>query len=102
MANAIDNAIEACGKDTSGEPKLIKIDADFKQGFFFFRAVNPMFEEVKFKGKNKVISSKSDTETHGFGIANIVLTAERYGGTAEISAENGEFTIEVQLTLRQE
>lgn len=44
MANAIDNAIETCAKDISGETKVIKIDADFKQGFFFFRAVNSMVE----------------------------------------------------------
>lgn len=101
MANAIDNAIEACGKDTSDEAKVIKIDADFKQGFFFFRAVNPVFEEVQFKGKNRVVTSKTDKDKHGFGVANIVRTAEKYGGTAEISADNGEFAIEVQLTLEQ-
>lgn len=102
MANAIDNAIEACAKDESDNTKIIKIDADFKQGFFFFRAVNPVFEEVQFKGKNRVVTSKTDKDKHGFGVANIVRTAEKYGGTAEISADNGEFAIEVQLTLLQE
>ena len=101
MANAIDNAIEACSKDESGKEKEIKAKADFKQGYFFFRASNPMFEEVKFKEKNKVATSKSDKEHHGFGVANIVHTAEKYGGSAEISTDNGMFTIDVQLLLEQ-
>ena len=60
-----------------------------------------MFEEVKFKEKNKVATSKSDKEHHGFGVANIVHTAEKYGGSAEISTDNGMFTIDVQLLLEQ-
>ncbi len=102
MANSIDNAIEACSKDESENKKSIKIDADFRQGYFFLRVSNPMFEEVKFKGKNKVATSKADKEHHGFGVANIVHTAEKYGGTAEISTDNGQFTIEVQLMLEHE
>ena len=99
MANAIDNAIEACSKDESEKEKTIRAEADFKQGYFFFRAVNPMFEEVKFKGENKVITSKKDKEHHGFGVANIVRTAEKYDGNAEISTNDGEFMIYVQLLL---
>jgi len=102
MANAIDNAIEACSKDESENKKSVKIDADFRQGYFFLRVSNPMFEEVKFKGKNKVATSKADKEHHGFGVANIVHTAEKYGGTAEISMDNGQFTIDVQLMLEHE
>ena len=102
MANAIDNAIEACSKDDSENEKTIKVDADFQRGYFFFKASNPMFEEVKFKGKNKVATSKSDKEHHGFGIANIVHTAEKYDGTTEISTEENVFIIEVQLLLKQD
>ena len=101
MANAIDNAIEACSKDESENEKIIKVDSDFRQGYFFLRVSNPMFEEVKFKGKNKVVTSKADKEHHGFGVANIVHTAEKHGGTADISTDNGQFTIEVQLMLEQ-
>lgn len=101
IANSIDNAIEACSKDETENEKEIIVDADFKQGYFFFRASNPMFEDVKFKGKNKVATSKSDKEHHGFGVANIVHTTEKYGGTVEISTDNGKFIIEVQLLLEQ-
>lgn len=101
MANAIDNAIEACSKDELGNEKKIKTEADFKQGYFLFRASNPMFEEVKFKGKNKVATSKSDKEHHGFGVANIVHTAKKYGGTAEILMDEKSFTIEVQMLLEK-
>lgn len=99
MANAIDNAIEACTKDRSDNEKTIKVYVDFKQGYFFFKCSNPMFEEIKFKGKNKLVTSKTDKEHHGFGVSNIFHTAEKYDGTAEILTDNETFTIEVQLRL---
>lgn len=101
MANAIDNAIEACSKDKSSDKKIIKVDADIKQGYFLFRASNPIFEEVKFNEKNKVVTSKSDKEHHGFGVANIIRTSKKYDGTTDISTDNDEFTIEVHLLLKQ-
>ena len=102
MANAIDNAIEACSKDTSSDEKIINVLSYVKQGYFFFRVSNPMFEEVKFKGKNKVATSKLDKEHHGFGISNIIHTAKKYGGDVEISIDRGNFIIDVQLLLEQE
>lgn len=38
MANAIDNAIEACAKDTSEKPKEINAEASFRQGYFSLRS----------------------------------------------------------------
>ena len=100
MANAIDNAIEACAKDESEEIKSIKIDANFKQGYFFLKISNPMFEEVKINGK-KLITSKSDKERHGFGVANIMRTVEKYEGTADITTDNNTFVLDIQMHLKE-
>lgn len=98
MANATDNAIEACAKDESSEIKIIKIDANFKQSYFFLKISNPMFEEVKLNGK-KLMTSKEDKERHGFGVANIKRTVEKYEGTMDITTENNTFVLEIQMHL---
>lgn len=100
LANAIDNAVEACAKDETGNTKDIKLEAETRQGYFFFRASNPIFETIAIKDKNRAITSKSDKENHGFGISNILRTVEKYEGEARIDAENGIFTLSVQIHLR--
>ena len=100
MANAIDNAIEACAKDESDEIKIIEAEANFKQGYFFFKISNPMFEDVKIDGK-KLMTSKNDKERHGFGVANIMRTVEKYEGTTEIITENNTFVLDIQMHLKE-
>lgn len=102
MANAIDNAVEACAKDVSGSEKEIKLEANARQGYFFFKATNPVFEAVEIRDKRSIATSKSDKERHGFGISNIVMTAEKYEGGAEIASENGVFTLSVEVHLKNE
>lgn len=102
MANAIDNAIEACAKDESSDIKIIKVDSNFKQGYFFFKISNPIFEEVCIDSKNKLVTSKKDNERHGFGVANIIHTVEKYDGNAEISTDNNIFTLDIQMQLKEE
>ena len=100
MANAIDNAIESCAKDYNETIKSINIDADFKQGYFFLKISNPMFETVKVNGK-KLVTSKVDKDRHGFGVANIIHTVEKYEGTADITTEDNTFVLDIQMHLKE-
>ncbi|WP_242940795.1 sensor histidine kinase [Ruminococcus albus] len=102
MANAIDNAIEACGKDTSEKPKEINVKADFKQGYFFFNITNPIFETVEIKSNKTIATSKSDKDHHGFGVANILHVVQKYDGEADLSADDKQFTLDLNLMLRSE
>lgn len=102
MANALDNAIEACAKDTGSEIKEITVESDFKQGYFFFRATNPVFEKVDIRNDNEIKTSKADKSCHGFGVANIVKTARKYNGSAHASVSGGRFILETELLLNKE
>ncbi|MBP3273267.1 MAG: GHKL domain-containing protein [Ruminococcus sp.] len=99
VANAVDNAIEACEKGDTHERKSIQITSAVDKGCFFFKISNPMYDTVKIKDGNKVTTSKEDSTRHGFGVANIVSTAEKYSGSAELSAADGVFTLEADLVL---
>lgn len=102
MANAIDNAIEACGKDESSNEKIIKIETKIKQGYFFFKISNPIFEQILVNDKKKIVTSKKDKEHHGLGISNILNAVKKYDGEADISTENEQFILDVQLLLKAE
>lgn len=102
MANAIDNAIEACGKDTSEKQKEINVNASFQQGYFFFTITNPIYEAVEIKNNNTIATTKSDKEHHGFGVANILRTVKKYDGEAELSSDNKQFTLDLNLALKSE
>ena len=99
VPNAVDNAIEACEKGDTHERKSIQITSAVDKGCFFFKISNPMYDTVKIKDGNKVTTSKEDSTRHGFGVANIVSTAEKYSGSAELSAADGVFTLEADLVL---
>ena len=101
MANALDNAIEACAKDKSDDKKEIRVRSDFRKGYFFFKVTNPVFDKVEIKNGNQVRTSKADSSLHGFGVANIVKTVEKYSGKTELSVKDGEFILDIQLMLQQ-
>ena len=42
-------------------------------------------------------TTKTDKENHGFGLKNIISTAEKYDGTTLFNYENGEFISIVNL-----
>ncbi|WP_294486208.1 sensor histidine kinase [uncultured Ruminococcus sp.] len=100
MANAIDNAIDACGKDDADTPKTITAEASFQQGYFFFNITNPIFETVEIKGKHTIATSKEDKEHHGFGVINIIRTVKKYDGEARLSADDKQFRLELELVLK--
>lgn len=99
VANAVDNAIEACQKGNKEERKDIIINSDFRQGYFFFTITNPIFENIKYN-KNKILTSKKDQINHGFGISNIMRTVKKYDGKADITTENQEFKLDISLLLK--
>ena len=102
MANALDNAIEACAKDKSGQTHTITVKSDFKQGYFFFKAENPVFEKVNIKNGNEIKTTKSDKELHGFGVANIIKTSKKYNGDTRTTVKDNKFILEVELLLSRE
>ena len=102
MANALDNAIEACAKDTSDEIKEISVESDFKRGYFFFKVRNPIYEKIDIKNGNEIKTSKEDKNLHGFGVANIVKTVKKYNGSANVSVSENTFLLETELLLNRE
>lgn len=94
FANALDNALEACGKLTGSGPKIISVKCSYVKHIQFINITNPTSEEIKIVN-NAIETSKKDKNLHGIGLYNIRRTVEKYDGEFDISCEGGMFTLDV-------
>ena len=95
MNNALENAIEACRKQTSGE-KWIVLNAFRRENMFFMIFRNSFDGEVS-RENGKMKTTKQDTKNHGYGLQNIGACAEKYYGRVETKITEGCFELAVML-----
>lgn len=94
LANALDNAIEACEKITVSYKKIIKVKCAFAQNIQIIQIANPVAEDVQIYN-NSVETTKNDKSSHGIGLHNIMRTVDKYNGEFSISCENNEFVLDI-------
>lgn len=94
MANALDNAIEACEKISGDEPKIISVKCSYIKHIQFIWISNPVAEDVRITN-NAVETSKADKNIHGIGLYNIRRTVAKYEGEFEISCKDKLFVMDI-------
>lgn len=95
FANAMDNAITACGKIEDQAHRKISVDCREHCGQIYIQISNAFAGEVKFDGEYPV----SNREGHGFGTRSIAAIAQKYGGVFSFAAEEGRFVTTVILNV---
>lgn len=100
LGNMLDNAIEACEKCTDTQ-RIITIDIKRLENQYLISLTNSFSGNVAEEG-SLPITDKDNKELHGFGVRSIVSIAEKYGGTAAFTQEDGIFRCDVILTLNNE
>ena len=96
LANALDNALEACAKLPEGAEKYIKLKIARTEDYIVISCANPTAEAPKQVG-GRFVSDKKDAKNHGFGLQSIMDTAKKYRGEHMTRCEDGVFTIIVKL-----
>lgn len=94
LSNLIDNAIEAEIKG-SGEKK-VKVTIRKINNFITIQVVNAVFEPVKIKA-GKIVTTKKDSVTHGWGMQSVKAAAEKYEGSVKYSYDNQQFVVTTVL-----
>lgn len=94
LGNLIDNALQAVSLVT--ENKFIDLVLHYSKGILLIKIANPFVNEIKKSGDN-VITTKKDKENHGYGLASVKETVEKYNGTVEINPSDNIFTVKVVL-----
>ena len=95
LSNLLNNAIEACEKceKKTVKIKLVKEDNDI------VISVKNTYNGVIKKDCNDYVSTKDDTDGHGFGIKNIRESVSKYGGTCSITYDDIEFSFSILIPL---
>ena len=93
LANAYDNAIEAC---ISQEHAYIHTKANSTKNHTFIEIRNSISKKVKIH-HNCLKTTKEDKYNHGYGLEIMKQIAHKYHGSCEISSSNTEFTLIFKL-----
>ncbi len=96
LGNALDNAIEACQQIIS-EKKYIKIKMHYQNENLFIYIENPYTGYIRKNLSGKILSSKSDYQSHGIGLKSICDMIEKLGGLLNIDFKDSVFKIEAVL-----
>lgn len=94
LANALDNAVEAC--KNCPERGKISIVAQVRQGYWTMTMINPT---VNADSEGIMKTSKEDEKNHGFGLLSIEQAVKKYDGTMAVSIKDGIFEMAVVLKI---
>ena len=99
LGNALDNAIEVTGK-CKEHVKEIDISMGIRKEAFIISIKNP-YEHVLSRDKDgNLLSTKKDSNRHGYGVTSINKIVEKYNGDVIVEDENNEFIITIILNLK--
>ena len=99
FCNLLDNAIESSMTCSS---KFIVLDVyEVNAAFLAINMTNSCEHELKIK-KNRLLTTKSDTENHGFGMASIGKCIEKYRGDMDYIYDAGKKTFSVTILMNFE
>lgn len=96
FGNALDNAIEGVGRLADPEQRLIHLSVTRQKDFLRVKVENRCVDGLVV-GEELPKTTKEDKGLHGYGLKSIRATAEKYGGSVTIRAENGWFTLGVLI-----
>jgi sensor histidine kinase regulating citrate/malate metabolism len=97
IGNLVDNAIEACLRQTEKSDRFIRIYIDIHKEMFYIYVANSIGGEIKKSGKSYL--STKDASSHGFGLMRIDKIVDKYNGFTDRQNEPGVFATEIMLPL---
>ena len=98
LGNALDNAIESCAQEGDPQKRIVFLNIGAKDGLLRMRVENYCSRPVHFE-EGLPVTTKADRQNHGIGVRSIRYIAQKYGGNAVFSAEDGFFRLSVLIPL---
>ncbi len=97
LGNALDNAIEACGK---GEKEsYIYISGTEKKGLVLLTIENTLHEKIILRDNRPITTKKNPTE-HGFGVLGMEHVVQKYHGDMRFEIAEELFKVQVMLPVQ--
>ena len=102
FANALDNAISACGLSLDFNLEAyINLRIFRVNSMLFIEIYNTKVNDIVFKG-NRIGSTKKSSETHGYGLMNIKDAISHYNGTMDFSFTEDIFHLSLCMSIIDE
>lgn len=98
LGNILDNAIEATEKCESDKRKIEVIIGIRKEALVIV-VKNPYEGVLQMDRTGNLLSTKEDSNRHGYGIGSVRKVVERYSGDVIIDEEYGQFVMTVTMNL---
>ena len=98
FGNALDNAIECVRNLSDAERRVVSVSVFAKPGMVILQVENYYEQKIHLAG-GLPVTSKGNTDYHGFGVRSIRSTAEKYGGSVSIDTENNIFLLSVVIPI---
>lgn len=100
FGNALDNAIESVMQQKDKQKRVIQVAAYEEQGMLLIRIRNYCDNAPQIVD-GLPVTSKADTDYHGFGLKSIRHTAEKYGGGMAIQTGSNFFSLQILIPVRK-
>lgn len=101
MGNALDNAIEAASAEEKESRRIVTLYLAAKGNFLSIHVENPCAREPLFQD-GFPITSKEDTDYHGYGMRSMCFLCEKYGGVLTTEWEDGIFLLNMLFPIAEE
>ena len=101
LANLFDNALEACEKIAEEQDRFIRFNLHNTGDMIVIKMENSFNRDSSIKIKEGVfITTKAETDTHGYGLKIINSLVEKYQGVLDTSYEKGVFSVYILLNSK--
>lgn len=98
FGNLLDNALEAVAHLENKEMRGIHLSVSRKKHFVSIRTENAYDGQVHFR-QGLPISTKANSDFHGFGMKSVRSITEAYGGSLTVRAEHQRFEARILIPL---
>ncbi len=98
FGNALDNAIECETKIASKEKRLIHVNAHSRKNFLIILFENYYEGEIHL-GTGLPVTTKADSQFHGYGLKSVQYVAQKYGGAVDASASDHWFHLKILIPI---
>ncbi len=101
FGNALDNAIDGVMAVPDPERRLIKVAVYARDRFVLLTFENYFTGELRTEDGD-IVTRRHDRSRHGYGLKSIRYTAEKYGGSMTVNAEDGWFVLRILVPIPQD
>lgn len=98
FGNALDNAIEAAAQVEPPETRIVALNVSARGNVLSVHVVNPCPSAPTFSD-GLPLTTKADTDYHGYGMRSMRYVTEKYGGVLTTGWEDGVFLLDALFIL---